>query len=50
MGKDFLSKVKGYSSTFVVHSNTSQYAAVAAMAAMLGRGRELVCTFSSQRS
>lgn len=40
MGKDFLSKVKGYSSTFVVHSNTSQYAAVAAMAAMLGRGRE----------
>jgi hypothetical protein len=40
MGKDFLSKVKGNRATFVVHSNTSRYAAVAAMGAMMGRSQE----------
>lgn len=37
---DLPSKLKGYKNTFVVHSNTNPYAAVAAMASMLGRGQE----------
>lgn len=40
MSKDLLSKLKGSRATFVVHSN-DRFAAVAAMAAMLGRGREV---------
>ena len=37
---DLPSKLKGYKNTFAVHSNTNPYAAVAAMASMLGRGQE----------
>jgi hypothetical protein len=40
MSNDLLAKLKGYKNTFVVHSNTSPYAAVAAMGAMMGRSQE----------
>jgi len=35
----FLDKLKGYTRTFVVHSNTSPYAAAAAMGAAVGRSQ-----------
>jgi hypothetical protein len=37
---ELLYKLKGYSTTYVVHSNANPYAAVAAMAVTLGRSRE----------
>jgi hypothetical protein len=37
---DISAKLKGYKNTFVVHSNNNPYAAVAAMASMLGRGQK----------
>jgi hypothetical protein len=38
--QEFLTKLKGFSRTFVVHSNTNRYAAVAAMGQMAGRSQE----------
>lgn len=38
---DLLAKLKGYSRTFVVHSNANPYAAVAAMGAAMGRSERL---------
>jgi len=38
--EDLPSKLKGYKNTFVVHSNSGPFAATAAMASMLGRGKE----------
>jgi len=40
MSNELLAKLKGYGRTFVVHSNTNRYAAVAAMGAMMGRSQE----------
>ena len=37
---DLLHKLKGYSTTYVMHSNVNPYAAVAAMAVTLGRSQE----------
>jgi hypothetical protein len=37
---ELLHKLKGYSTTYVVHSNANPYAAVAAMAVTLGRSQE----------
>jgi hypothetical protein len=37
---ELLHKLKGYSTTYVVHSNAIPYAAVAAMAVTLGRSQE----------
>ena len=39
--KSVLKKLKGYTRTFVVHSNTSPYAAAAAMGTAVGRSRAL---------
>jgi hypothetical protein len=36
-----LAKLKGYSRTFVVHSNTNPYAAAAAMGAAMGRSQQI---------
>src|ERR1017187_7579917 len=38
---DLLAKLKGYSRTFVVHSNANPYAAAAAMGAAMGRSERL---------
>jgi hypothetical protein len=38
--QELLAKLKGFSRTLVVHSNTNPYAAVAAMGQMAGRSQE----------
>jgi hypothetical protein len=40
MGDGFLAKAKGFSRTFVIHSNTNPYAAAAAMGMMAARSQE----------
>lgn len=40
MSDDFLAKVKGFKSVFVIHSNTNPYAAAAAMGMMAARSAE----------
>ena len=40
MGDEFLAKTKGFSRTFVIHSNTNPYAAAAAMGMMAARSQE----------
>ena len=40
MGNEFLAKTKGFSRTFVIHSNTGPYAAAAAMGMMAARSQE----------
>ncbi len=40
MGEDLLKKMKGFSSTFVIHSNANPYAAAAAMGTMAARSQE----------
>ena len=40
MGDDFLSKVKGFTRTFIIHSKTNPYAAAAAMGMMAARSQE----------
>ena len=40
MGEDLLKKLKGFSRTFVVHSNTNPYAAVAVAGMMAARSQE----------
>lgn len=40
MGEDFLAKAKGFSRTFVIHSNNNPYAAAAAMGMMAARSQE----------
>lgn len=40
MGEDLLKKLKGFSRTFVVHSNTNPYAAVAVVGMMAARSQE----------
>jgi hypothetical protein len=40
MGDEFLAKAKGFSRTFVIHSNTNPYAAAAAMGMMAARSQE----------
>jgi hypothetical protein len=45
-----LSKLKGYSRTFVVHSNTNAYAAAAAMGAAMARSQQLGPYFNLSRN
>jgi hypothetical protein len=45
-----LSKLKGYSRTFVVHSKTNPYAAAAAMGAAMGRSQRLGTYFNLSRN
>ena len=40
MGDEFLAKAKGFSRTFVIHSNANPYAATAAMGMMAARSQE----------
>lgn len=40
MGEEFLAKAKGFSRTFVIHSNNNPYAAAAAMGMMAARSQE----------
>ncbi len=40
MGDEFLAKTKGFSRTFVIHSNTNPYAAAAAMGMIAARSQE----------
>lgn len=40
MGEDFLKKAKGFTRTFVIHSNANPYAAAAAMGMMAVRSRD----------
>ena len=45
-----LSKLKGYSRTFVIHSNANPYAAAAAMGAAMGRSQQLGPYFNLSRN